>query len=117
MKQKRDIPSNNPHKYHSAVDPIIEVHWITKEELISLPCRAIHKVSPRSVKIKENNALYHIYARCMNRSISFVREWLKLFVIMHKVQLAKKAKQYLNSKGFSVDTWSENITYAINVMF
>ena len=46
----------------------------------------------------------------MNRSISFIREWLKLFVIMHKAQLAKKAKQYLKSKGLSVDTWSESIT-------
>ena len=28
---------------------------------------------------------------------------------MHKAQLAKKAKQYLKSKGLSVDTWSESI--------
>ena len=29
---------------------------------------------------------------------------------MHKAQLAKKAKQYLKSKGLSIDTWSESIT-------
>ena len=92
------------------MDPILETHRVTKEGLISLPCRAMHKVSPRSVKIKENDALYDIYARCMNRSISFIREWLKLFFIMRKAQLAKKAKQYLKSKGLSVDTWLESIT-------
>ena len=46
----------------------------------------------------------------MDHSISFVREWLKIFVIMHKVQLAKKAKQYLKLKGLSIDTWSKSIT-------
>ena len=102
---KRDIPSNNPYKYCSTVEPILEAHCVTKEGLISLPCRATHKVSPRSVKIKENDTLYDIYARHMNCSISFVREWLKLFVIMHKVQLAKKAKQYLKLKGLNIDTW------------
>ena len=106
---KRDIPSNNPYKYCSTVEPILETH-VTKEGLISLPCRATHKVSPHSVKIKENDALYDIYTRCMNRSISFVREWLKVFVLMHKVQLAKKAKQYLKLKGLSIDMWSESIT-------
>ena len=107
---KRDIPFNNPYKYCSTVEPILETHRVTKEALIGLPCGANHKVSPRSVKIKENDALYDIYARRMNHSISFVREWLKLFVIMHKVQLAKKAKQYLKSKGLSIDTWSESTT-------
>ena len=29
---------------------------------------------------------------------------------MHKVQLAKKAKQYLKSKGLRIDMWSESIT-------
>ena len=29
---------------------------------------------------------------------------------MHKAQLAKKAKQYLKSKGLNVDTWSESMT-------
>ena len=103
---KMDIPSNNC----STVEPILETHCVTKEGLIGLPCRATHKVSLCSVKIKENDTLYDIYARRMNHSISFVREWLKLFVIMHRVQLAKKAKQYLKSKGLSIDTWSESIT-------
>ena len=88
---KMDIPSNNPYKYCSTVEPILETHRVTKEGLVGLPCRATHKVSPRSIKIKENDILYDIYARCMNHSISFVGEWLKLFIIMHKVQLAKKA--------------------------
>ena len=52
---KRDIPSNNPYKYCSTVVPILETHRVTKEGLISLACRATHKVSPRSVKIKEND--------------------------------------------------------------
>ena len=29
---------------------------------------------------------------------------------MHKVQLAKKAKQYLKLKGLSIDMWLESIT-------
>ena len=57
---KLDIPSNNPYKYCSTVEPILETHCVTKEGLIGLPYRATHKVSSRSVKIKENDALYDI---------------------------------------------------------
>ena len=77
--------------------------------MINLLCRATHRVSPRSVKIKEDDAMYDIYARCINHPITFVREWLKLFVIMHKAHFAWKANKYLKSKGLSVDSWSDSI--------
>ena len=38
-----------------------------------------------------------------------MREWLKLFVIMHKSALAHKAKLYFSQKGLDVKTWSESI--------
>ena len=106
---KNDIPSNNPHKYRSMVEPILETQRVNKEGIVNLSCRATHRVSLRFVKIKEDDAMYDIYARQIDHPVSFVREWLKLFVLMHRVQFVRKADKYLKSKGLSVELWSDNI--------
>ena len=77
--------------------------------IVSLPCRATHQVYPCSVTVKENDALYDIFTKRAGRSTNFMREWLKLFVIMHKAALAQKAKGYFKQKGLDVNTWAESI--------
>ena len=74
-----------------------------------MPCRATHQVYPCLVTVKENEALYDIFAKRAGRSTAFMREWLKLFVIMHKTALAQKAKGYFNQKGLDVNMWAESI--------
>ena len=106
---KKDIPSNNPHKYCSMDEPILETQRVNKEGIVNLSCTATHRVSPRFVKVKEDDAMYDIYARRIHHSVSFVREWLKLFVLMHRVHFARKADKYLKSKGPSVELWSDSI--------
>ena len=60
---KKDIPSNNPHKYCNMIEPILETQQVNKEGIVNLSCRATHSVSPRFVKTKEDDAMYDIYVR------------------------------------------------------
>ena len=121
-----NIPNNNPHIYSGEIKPILESQRVKKEGMISLPCRATHRVHPRSVSVKENDALYDIFAKRVGRTTNFMREWLKLFVIMHKTALAQKAKGYFELKGLDITTWAESIVdgrkgdvavlYTLNIM-
>ena len=39
-----------------------------------------------------------------------MREWLKFFVLLHRKFFEQRAHSYLESKGLSLDNWSESIT-------
>ena len=41
--------------------------------------------------------------------IGFMHEWLKLFVLMHRKHIAKKASSYLDSKGLTIELWADGI--------
>ena len=38
-----------------------------------------------------------------------MQEWLKLFVLMHRKHIARKAVGYLESKGISIEVWADGI--------
>ena len=66
------IPNNNPHTYSGEIKPILETQRVKKEGMISLPCRATHRVHPRSVTVKENDALYDIFTKKVGRTTNFM---------------------------------------------
>ena len=95
---KKDIPSKNPNKYIKEVIPIPELNRISKEGMAQLSCRPMHKVKPRSIKTRENDNLYTIYAARINQSIGFLCEWLKMFMLMHQKHFTKKGENIWNPK-------------------
>ena len=105
MLQGTKLPSNNPYGYKVVVDPIYEYKCITRDEMIGLPCRVIHLIKPRSVKIWEDDNLYAIYAPHVNKLVTFIREWLKCFAISNSSLLNRCAKNYLVSKGMTIKVW------------
>ena len=38
-----------------------------------------------------------------------MRDWLKLFVVMHQKHIGRKASEYLKSKGLTVELWANGI--------
>ena len=66
-------------------------------------------VNPRSTTIKEDDLLYHIFAKRAGQMIGFMCEWLKLFVLMHRKHIAKNASSYLDSKGLTIELWGDGI--------
>ena len=95
--------SNNPCGYKVVVDPIYKYQCITRDEMVGLPCRVTHLIKPRSVKIHEDDNLYTIYAPHVNKSVTFMREWLKCLAISNSSLLNQHAKIYLISKGMTLE--------------
>ena len=81
MPHKQGLPSNNPHGYKVLVTPIYKQQHITEDEMVGLPCRVTHKIRARSVKIREEDNLYAIFASYVNKPVPFMRQWLKCFSI------------------------------------
>ena len=81
MPKWKNIPCNNPYKFCKNVEPIMEWDKISREEMVSLPCRATHQIKPWSLQILENHNLYVIYSPHIKQDIDFLCKWLKTFVI------------------------------------
>ena len=78
MPKWKNIPCNNPYKFCKNVDPIMEWDRISREEMVSLSCRATHQIKPQSLQISENGNLYAIYSPHIKQDIGFLPKWLKL---------------------------------------
>ena len=107
---KKNIPCLNKHKYKTEVVPILETDWITKEGMTNLPCLPTHQMKARSTTVSENDNLYALYIQRISQDISFLRHWLKGSMLMHRKHFQRKAKNYLASKGLSIESWSKSVT-------
>ena len=83
MKIKK-IPCKNPHEYCKVVKPIFEIHKVNRQELTELPCRPTHMIKARSSKVCENDNLHAIFLKYTKHDITFIRNWLKFFMMANK---------------------------------
>ena len=106
-KKIKDIPCKNPHNYCGVVEPIYEVHTVTQQELTELLCRTTHQIKARSSKVLENDNLYAIFLKYTKYYVTFIGNWLKVFMLANNQRHAVK---YLASKVLSYDNWCDSIT-------
>ena len=88
-KRIKDLPTDNPYKYAEQVEPIYEVHRVSRKEMVELPCRQTHCIKARSTHAPENDNLYELFTRFTNKDVRFLRQWLKLYAITNKRNLEK----------------------------
>ena len=54
---------------------------------------------------KENDNLHAIFATLVSQTPQFIRNWLKLFMLLHKAVMMEKGKFYLSTKKLSYEQW------------
>ena len=74
----------NPYEYCKEIEPIYEIHKVCRQELAELQCRRTHMIKARSVKTAKNNNLYAIFLKYTNKDVTFLRNWLKVFMLANK---------------------------------
>ena len=52
-----------------------------------------------------DNELYRIFGAMMNQDSGFMLQWLRVYVLTHQKAVSTMAKEYLNSKGLTLQTW------------
>ena len=107
--KRKTIPSNNPDAFCNIVRPILEGQKIHREEVCSLPCHVSHEIKPRSIKVKESDNLYAIFASQTQQSLYFLQKWLRTFMQSHKTYFEKCGQFYFSTKGLNFDSWMEAI--------
>ena len=88
-KRIKDLPTENPYKYADQVEPIHEVHRVSRREMVELSCRRTHCIKARSTCAPENDNLYELFTRFMNKDVRFMKQWLKLYAISNQRNLEK----------------------------
>ena len=82
---------------------------ITHGEITDFECIVTHKVKAQPIGVSENDNLYSVFARHIGETVSFIRQWLKFFVLANKKNLNLRATDYMASKGLNFDTWLGSI--------
>ena len=109
-KKVKEIPTANPHSYSKIVEPIYEVHKVDRRELTELSCRATHQILARSSRVSENDNVYAIFLKYIKQDVTFLRNWLKVFMLANKKNFEIRAKKYLASKVLTFENWSDSIS-------
>ena len=110
LKKVKDIPCENPHKYSDIVELIYEVRKVSRMELMELSCRPMHKIKASLSRIPENNNLYAIFMRFTNQDVTFICQWLKIFMLANCHNFEIRATKYLSSKVLMYDNWTYSIS-------
>ena len=106
MKGQRKSEENS-WTYQHNLPLLLESDKLTKDELLSLTCRdkyCIKSVMFESPRDRDDE-LYRIFGDMVGQTVEFMRRWLRVHVLTHKHQIAKFAKDYLDSKGLDISTW------------
>ena len=97
----------NPWAYQYNLQLLSEADKLTKDELLLLTCR--DKYCIKSVMFEnpkdQGDELYRIFGDMVGQTVEFMRCWLRVHVLICKHQIAKFAKDYLDSKGLDISTW------------
>ena len=105
----RTIPTKNKYKYCTKLVPILETDRLTRDEIVALCCHSTYKVKQKTIFVKEDNAMYNIFAIYAGQSPKFMRSWLKLYMDMYTKQSKCVGENYLKWKGLEFDHWRESI--------
>ena len=92
------------------MDPIYEIHKVTRGELTELSCRATHCVKAHSMKLLENDNLYDIFTKFTDQKVAFICRWLKICMLANRRNLELHLSKYLASKGLSYKNWLDSIS-------
>ena len=98
---------DNPWTYQQNLTLLLETDKLSTDELLTLSCRdkyCIKSVLFETPKDRDNE-LYQIFGDLVGQTVDFMRCWLRVHVLTHKHQIARFAKDYLDSKGLDINTW------------
>ena len=98
---------DNPWTYQQNLTLLLETDKLSIDELLTLSCRdkyCIKSVLFESPKDRDDE-LYQIFGDLVGQTVDFMRCWLQVHVLTHKHQIARFAKDYLDSKGLDINTW------------
>ena len=87
----------NPWTYQQNLALLLETDKLTRDELLTLTCRdkyCIKSMMFESPK-DQDDELYRIFGDMVGQTVDFMRRY----------QIAKFAKDYLDSKGLDISTW------------
>ena len=77
------------------------------KDLEQLECHTQFQISTVKLENEQvrDNELYRIFGVMMNQDSRFMRQWLRVYVLTHRKAVSAMAKDYLNSKGLTLQTW------------
>ena len=99
---------SNPWPYADNLPKLSEDMKLTKDELGKLECRLDYGIKCHAQVITEsvkNEELYRIYGEQIGKEPSFMRQWVRLYVITNKNQIKTIASDYLESKELELSMW------------
>ena len=104
MSSRKDGIPDNPWPY---ADNIPLLHEADKLDVNDLECRSQYQISTVKIENEQarDNEVYRIFGSMMNQDSGFMRQWLCVYVLTHLKAVCNMAKEYLSSKGLTLQTW------------
>ena len=100
----------NPWDFDDVVPLLDEDMSLTKVELGELECRPNYSICLISnIDTNNNDFLYKIYGEEVDKSPSFMRNWIRLYSMTDKNQLERIARNFLDSTDTKLASWMKGM--------
>ena len=100
----------NPWDFDDVIQILEEDMSLTKSEVGELECRSNYCIRYlSSIDVNKNDLLYKIYGEQVDKSPSFMRNWMRLYLMTNKKQLECLAQNYLDSTNMKLISWMKGI--------
>lgn len=102
----------NPWPYADKLPTLKEDMKLSKEDLGELECRSDYGINCDTQLMtifKKNEELYHIFGAQIEKESSFMRQWVRLYVITNRNRIKNMAADYLETKGLDLSTWIKGV--------
>ena len=102
----------NPWPYAETLPALTENMKLSREELCNLECRFDYNIKCKTntpSNLDNNDELYRIFGEFIDKDTKFMRQWVRLYTVMHRTYLTNLAKEYLTRKVIDLATWSKGV--------
>ena len=86
-KKKKALGEDNPWPYKDTVPPLPEADKLTKSDVLQIKCHSHYKIRNNLHIVDEksaNDEVYQMFGEMLSQNVMFMRQWVRVFVLMHK---------------------------------
>ena len=110
-KKKKAPGEDNLWPYKDMVPPLPEADKLSKSNVLQIECCSRYKIKTNTHIVDEkstNDEVYQMFGEMLSQNVTFMRQWVQVFVLTHKRFVINLSKDYLKNQNMKPSEWLAN---------
>ena len=107
-KKKKAPGEGNPWPYKDMVLSLPEADKLTRSNVLQIECCSRYKIRNNTHIVDEksaNDEVYRMFGVMLSQNVTFMRQWVQVFILMHKHFVINLSEDYLENQCIKLSEW------------